>query len=41
MRWQRRGNLEGKMYKLCKTEQSAKRQQLLEQGLLAAMQVQH
>ena len=29
------------MYKLCKTEQSAKRQRELEQGLLAAMTAQH
>lgn len=29
------------MYKLCKTEQSAKRQRELEQGLLAAMATQH
>ena len=29
------------MYKLCKTERSAQRQQLLEQGLLKAMSTQH
>ena len=29
------------MYKLCKTEQSAQRQRMLEQGLLKAMLTQH
>ena len=31
----------GRMYKLCKTEQSANRQRSLEQGLLQAMQIKH